>query len=304
MSFLSGLNDVLFAWHGVDGDTRTFWAEIGPILTDTIPRGTGPNKVLDASSFAAPAIDQSAHILATVGPTAPSAIRLRTLGNAIGGGPAVPASFQTTARPAVATGGNGQNVVLAWQRPGDGVICVAVENGGAWSAPTALASSGHGPAVAAANNQYLVAFQGANNQIYGSLNGRAAAPMHPQSGGMGTSDSPALCWWEGRFWMAWKGVPGDNGIWLAGSSDGMNWSTPQSAHPVGGAIATAAGPGLALWKEGLLLAWRGVPGDEKLWWSTQPLGNLAARWQTPQILSPSNNSNAGPSVGSREVDTL
>jgi hypothetical protein len=301
MSFLSALNDVLFAWHGVDGDTR--WAEMGPIVTDTIPKGTGPNRVLDASSFAAPAIDQSARILATVGPTAPSAIRLRTIGNTIGGGPAVPASFQTTARPAV-TGGNGQNVVLAWQRPGDGVICVAVENGGSWSAPSELASSGHGPAVAFANNQYLVAFQGANNQIYGSLNGRAPAPMRPQAGAMLTSDSPALCWWEGRFWMAWKGVPGDNAIWLAGSTDGMNWSAPQLANPVGGAIATAAGPGLAVWQQGLLLAWRGVASDEKLWWSTQPLGNLAARWPTPQILGPANNSNAGPSVGSREVDTL
>jgi hypothetical protein len=306
MAFLSGLNDVLFFWHGVDGDTRTFWAEMGPIMTDTSPTSpkgieTRPNQVLDASSFAPPAIDQSAHILATVGPTAPSAIRLRTIGNPVsfGSGPAVPASFQTTARPAVAG-----NVVLAWQRPGDGVICVAVENGGAWSNPSELASSGHGPAVAVGIHQYLVAFQGANNQIYGSLNGGAPAPMRPQSGAMLTSDSPALLWWENTFWMAWKGVPGDNGIWLAGSTDGMNWSTPQLAQPVGGAILTAAGPGLALWKEGLLLSWRGVPGDEKLWGSTQPLGNLAARWQTPQILSPANNSNAGPSVGSREIDTL
>jgi hypothetical protein len=119
-----------------------------------------------------------------------------------------------------------------------------------------------------------------------------------------TSDSPTLCWWPNNFWMAWKGVPGDYGIWLAYSTDGMNWSTPQPAQPVGGAILTAAGPGLALWKEGLLLAWRGVPNDEKLWWSTQPLGNLAARWQTPQILSPADNSNAGPTVGSREVDRI
>jgi hypothetical protein len=293
MPDLSGLNDVLFFWHGVDGDTRTFWAEMGP--------APGSNHILDASSFAAPAIDQSASILATVGPTAPSAIRLRSVANGtFGAGPAVPASFQTTARPAVAAN------VLAWQRPGDGVICVAVENGGVWSKPSELASSGHGPAVAfdAASRQYLVAFQGANNQIYGSLGGGAPAPMRPQAGGMSTSDSPALCWWEGNFRMAWKGVPGDNGIWLAGSTDGMNWSTPLLAHPVGGAILTAAGPGLAVWREGLLLAWRGVPGDEKLWWSTQPLGNLAASWQTPQILNPANNSNAGPSVGSREVDRI
>ena len=199
MSFLSGLNDVLFAWHGVDGDTGTFWAQMGPIVTDTIPKGTGPYQVLDASSFAAPAIDQSARMLATVGPTAPSAIRLRTIGNAIGGGPAVPASFQTTARPAVATGGNGQNVVLAWQRPGDGVICVAVENGGAWSAPTALASSGHGPAVAAANNQYLVAFQGQATSVNGDgvevrieITGNGAAMLEDFGGSRKSADVTAL----------------------------------------------------------------------------------------------------------------
>ena len=302
MSDVSRLDDVLFAWHGVDGDTRTFWAEMGPAFTDA-PPGIHPNRVLDASSFAGPALDPSAHMLASVGPSAPSGIRLHAIGNSIGAGPAVPANFQTTARPAVATNA-GQHAVLAWQRPGDGVICVSAQNGAGWSTPAELASSGHGPAVAVANNQYLVAFQGANNQIYGSLGGGRPAPIHPQNGGMSTSDSPALCWAAGNFWMAWKGVPGDEQIWLAGSADGMNWSTPQPARPVDGAILTAAGPGLAVWQRGLVLAWRGVNGDQGLWWSTQPLGNLGARWQTPRTLNPGDNSNAGPSLGSREVDTL
>ena len=30
-------NDLIIAWHGVDGDTRNFWAEVGPFLETPVP---------------------------------------------------------------------------------------------------------------------------------------------------------------------------------------------------------------------------------------------------------------------------
>jgi hypothetical protein len=301
-------NDLIIAWHGVDGDTRTFWAELGPYpeapAPTTLPSGIPhPNTVLDASSFAAPGLDPSAQLVATVGPGSPSAIRLRSVGleNSAGTGPAVPAAFQTSARPAVASISGG-GAILAWQRPSDDVICVATEKGGQWSTPAPLTASTHGPAVAFNNRAYLVAFIGANNQIYGSINGGRPIPMHPQQGGMSSSDIPALCWGEGNFWMAWKGVPGDDHIWVAGSQDGTDWSAPQQANPSSGAILASTGPAIAIWQGGLVLAWRGI--DDKLWWSAQRIGNLAAPWQTPVVVSPADNTNAGPTLGTRGVNTF
>ena len=272
---VSRRNDVVVAWHGVEGDTQTWWAELGPVFTAG-PPAILPNRVLDPSSFAAPALDPSALLLASVGPTAPSSITLRDVESwgISGGGPAVPASFQTTARPAVATTDAG-SAVLAWRRPGDDVICVAAQTGEQWSTPAELASSSHGPAVAVRNNnnQFLVAFKGAENQIYGSLDGGPVTPMHPLDGGMFTSDTPALCWGAGNFWMAWKGVPGDEAIWLARSADGINWTVPQTAQPIDGGILTIAGPGLAVWQRGLVLAWRGVTGN-------RPYGGRHSLWAT------------------------
>lgn len=300
-------DDLIIAWHGVDGDTRTFWTEFYPSsgsVPTTLPSGIAAGSVLDANSFAAPGLDPSARLIASVGATAPSSMQLRAVGadNTTGPGPAVPPDFLTISRPAVATI-NGGNAVLAWQRHDD-IIAVSGQNGSQWSDAIHLAPSSYGPAVAVNNRgTYLVAFVGANNQIYGSINGGGPLPMRPQAGGMSSSDTPGLCWGEGNFWMAWKGVPNDNTIWVAGSQDGTDWSAPQQAQPSGGAILTADGPAIAIWQGGLVLAWRGVPNDESLWWSTQRVGNLAAQWQTPVAISPADNSGAGPTLGTRTVNT-
>jgi hypothetical protein len=108
MSYPATNNDLMIAWHGVDGDSRTFPAELGPnseAPAPTTPPPSGiprPNAVLDASSFAAPGLDPAARLVATVGPGSPSAIRLRSMGfeNSTGTGPTVPAAFQTRRRKA------------------------------------------------------------------------------------------------------------------------------------------------------------------------------------------------------------
>jgi hypothetical protein len=101
-------NDLIIACHGVDGDSRSFPAELGPYSeapAPTTPPPSGiprPNAVLDASSFAAPGLGPAARLVATVGPGSPSAIRLRSMGfeNSTGTGPTVPAALQTRRRKA------------------------------------------------------------------------------------------------------------------------------------------------------------------------------------------------------------
>lgn len=303
MSDISIRNLVILAWHGVDGDTATYSAQIGP-YTGKDAAQVSSHQTVDARAFAAPAMDPTAEVLATVGLTSPSPIRLRPVPKqSWTGGPAVPETFVTDARPAVAVT-SARRPVLAWRRPADSVICVAAYNGSKWSSPIALGRSDHGPAAAVnSDNRYLVVFQSpASNQIMGSLSGAAPVAMRPVAGAMLTGGIPALCWGAGNYWMAWKGVPGDEHIWLAKSSDGLHWTAPAAAIPSDGGIFTISGPGLAVWGRGLVLCWRGVTGDQALWWSTHPLASkLESGWQIPRKLNAAHNSNAGPTMGSHSA---
>jgi hypothetical protein len=128
---------------------------------------------------------------------------------------------------------------------------------------------------------------------------------------MFTTHAPALCWGADRFWMAWKGSVDEN-IWLANSPQGIQRSDHSHyADPIDGhcLINTIACPGPAVWQHGLMVVWRGATHDQALWWSTlskQPNKDLdlAAHWQTPQILDPVDNSHAGPNLGSRSIMTV
>jgi hypothetical protein len=334
-------NDVVLAWHGVDGDTQTWWANTGEIPASGTVK-IRPNQLLGIKSFVGPALDPSARLLAHVGQAPPSAITLRRADKngdfSNGGDAAAPSNFQTDARPAVAVADTGE-LVLAW-RVTNGEIWVSTHGripktelpDAKWSEPVMIGTSARGPAVATYTTvatgtpqfHFLVAFQGDHNQIWGSIdarpiNGKLSAPMYPKDGGMFTSHSPALCWAADRFWMAWKGA-GDEKIWLSSRPTNRpdDWTAPRQALFVPGTINTIAGPGLAVCQADkqppaplkLVLAWRGVTGDQALWWSTRPMPKpkheieIGDNWEAPQKIDPSDNSNAGPSVGSRHVGTV
>jgi len=60
----------------------------------------------------------------------------------------------------------------------------------------------------------------------------------------------------------------------------------------------------------LVVAWRGVTGDQALWWSTRVIPKstdeikIVDAWEVAQKIDSTDNSNAGPSVGSRNINTL
>lgn len=101
--------------------------------------------------------------------------------------------------------------------------------------------------------------------------------------------------------MAWKGVPTDERIFWSRSRDGLNWETPREAIPEGGGIRTIAGPAITAWKFGFVLVWRGVTGDQGLWWSTLALNNPFGRWRTPARVDPADNSSSSPTLLSSTV---
>src|SRR5271166_2602725 len=250
---------LLVAWHGVEGDTATWWATTGPLSNNALPK-INANHHFQANSFAGPAVDPSAHLVASVGATAPSLITLQSVdsnGDISGPGPLVPTTtdFHTDARPAVTTTSWG-NVALAWRHFEDHRIRFSAQLPIPWQTPVDVGGvSEHGPAIAAITNdpfrRVLVAFQGVEDwkgkrdQIRGSINGGTQFAMTPHDGGMFTSHAPALCADVDFFWMAWKGGSDEN-IWLSRSPDGVFWTEPHTAQPIKGGINTIAGPGLAV----------------------------------------------------------
>jgi hypothetical protein len=300
---IQNFNSLILAWHGVDGDTRIFLAEM-TTFSDKPPAAWSPGRVI-GQSFAAPAMaanqDGSTKFVAVMGPGSPSAIQFSSI---IGPpGPTVPPSFQTSARPAVAVSAAG-HIRLAWRSP-DGALTSAEQAGSGWGPPTTVGRTSHSPAMAAAGNGFVLAWKPDNGvQIMGATTGGVTKPMHPQDGGMLTSDAPALCNRAGDFLMAWKGVPGDERIFWSRSRDGLNWETPREAIPLGGGIRTIAGPAITAWRLGFVMVWRGVNGDQGLWWSTLGLNDPSGRWSTPARVSLADNSNSSPTLLSCSAQTL
>lgn len=104
----------------------------------------------------------------------------------------------------------------------------------------------------------------------------------------GTSDGPALAV-AGypdftntylKLYMAWKGTPGDTGLYWSQFADGA-WSPQSRIEGVG----SSHGPALASYpvvdaqasSTGLFLAWKGIPGDAGLYYSTYRIG-LDTAW--------------------------
>ncbi|HEY2711830.1 MAG TPA: tachylectin-related carbohydrate-binding protein [Chthoniobacterales bacterium] len=86
----------------------------------------------------------------------------------------------------------------------------------------------------------------------GSLNGPALAT------GFSNGETTGL-------FMAWDGVPGDDGIYFAQNADPafQDW-TDQSPVP---GVGTSARPALAMFNGQMHMAWKGVDGDSTIYWS-------------------------------------
>ncbi len=138
------------------------------------------------------------------------------------------------------------------------------------------------PALVAVGGRALwMAWKGVNDEqgIYYSAfrPDFAGTNWEPQSkvGGVGTSDGPALGVIHGfLLWMAWKGANGDQGIWWS-TYDGVNtWGTQcNGAFQLqcnAGGVGTSDSPALAAIdiSSPSYMAWKGVNGDQGIWWST------------------------------------
>ncbi|WP_155631735.1 hypothetical protein [Burkholderia stagnalis] len=127
------------------------------------------------------------------------------------------------------------------------------------------------PALAAFQDHLYAVWKGAGGDqrmFWSRFDGQQWSAQQEGVGG-GTSGRPALATFQGKLYAAWKGTGGDQRMFWS-SFDGHSWSPQQEG--IGG--GTAVGPSLAVYAVGLppaddrlFAAWRGVEGDQRMFWS-------------------------------------
>ena len=103
--------------------------------------------------------------------------------------------------------------------------------------------------------------------------------------GVGTAESPALAVFNGRLYMAWRGVGDQNLYWT--SFDGTSWAPQQRLDTA----SSSTGPTLAAMNGKLWMAWKGYATDSHIYYSSFD----GARW-APQAVVPGVSTSYGPSL--------
>lgn len=135
-----------------------------------------------------------------------------------------------------------------------------------------------------ANYQTLTGKTTAYQDLRGALDGLSVATDNP----FGTPlQQPGLTVMDGKLYVAWKGLPGDEGIYWTTTANGTNWAAQQHVANVG----TSAGPALAELNNTLYMAWKGIEGDERIFWS-----HFNGTGWAPQQLVPNVGTSVGPKL--------
>jgi len=115
---------------------------------------------------------------------------------------------------------------------------------------------------------------------------------------VGTSVGPALAVYQNKLYGAWKGAGGDEGIYWS-AFDGNSWSAfgaPQAKIP---SVGTTVGPSLAVYKNKLYAAWKGIKGDDGIYWSAFD-GTAWSAFGPAQAKVPNVGTNWAPSIAAIE----
>jgi hypothetical protein len=161
---------------------------------------------------------------------------------------------------------------------GDESIWWSSFDGQSW-APQQRIAGGAGtsiaPSVAVFNGRLYAAWKGVTGDEriwWSSFDGQSWAPQEHIVDGVGTtvgtSIGPSIAVFNSRLYAAWKGVTGDERIWWS-SFDGRSWAPQlQIVDGVGTSIGSSVGPSIAVFNGRLYAVWKGIFGDQHIWWSS------------------------------------
>ncbi|HYD39169.1 MAG TPA: hypothetical protein VEA60_16240, partial [Allosphingosinicella sp.] len=192
----------------------------------------------------------------------------------------------TAAAPALATVARpgptpSTDIVMAWRGvDGDQGLYWCRHNETGWFPQQKVngVGSSHGPALANFGG-LVMAWKGIKGDqgIYYSRLGSNGWGPQANVRGIGTSASPALVVFNGRLYMFWKGIEGDSTLyysWLE-SGPGAIWQPQRRVayadYATSGGVwkypGSVSGPSATVRGNRILLAWRGVQGDQGIYFS-------------------------------------
>jgi hypothetical protein len=294
---------LLLVWHGVPGDDHLWSATRSAILSG--PSGWSAPQMSGITSTGGPGVAQLGNFAYQGAPGSKQAYLFSASYSLQGtGGPAAPIAgpsgpFQSATRPALG-GLYADWPVLAWRRLTDGATVTSARTQNGWTSEVAVGRTSHAPAVSS-DGQLLVWKDADGPQMKFSVrNGggwSGQQQLIPVGGAVLTTAAPALAQARGgdsyRWAMAWRGLE-DTGQIYWSTSRAQGWNDAIPAIPKSGAIWTSDGPAIYRWRGGLTMAWKGVNGDARLWWSD--FDPAAGKWEIPQVVAGA-NSDSGPGLG-------
>jgi hypothetical protein len=202
----------------------------------------------------------------------------------------------TADRPALAVAGPptfvgsppAERLCMVWRGERDNRnLSWSIYDGTNWSPERECGfASTHGPTltsfgVGSGETAYFLAWKGARDDsgIYWAarMSWNSSWGNQIPLAGVGTSCSPSAVEYNGRIYLAWKGV-NDIGVWYSVREAADSW-TPQ--RRIGGA-ETRDSPCLISWADHLYLFWRGPDGDSRIRYSW--LESPTADWQPARIV--------------------
>ncbi len=126
-----------------------------------------------------------------------------------------------------------------------------------------------GPGLATFQGSRFMAWRGidGDDDLYYATNDGSGWSDQIHLGDRGSGNSPALAIFNGRLFMAWRGAGDDQRLYWASFPD-ENRTPPWSDQQVLPDRGSFRGPSLAVFSDQLFMAWRGVVGDQHLYWST------------------------------------
>lgn len=175
--------------------------------------------------------------------------------------------------------------------------------------------SSHGPRIAIIGGTPTVVWKGVNDdhrifitRFVGGWQGQSVVPN------VGTSAAPAICQdIDGGARLLWRGINDDQVLWTTASSPGsvpiwqpqqkLTWTVTGNGT-VGtistGTAGSAGGPSLVLVGNVVQAAWRGINGDQGLWFTQLAKdvvsgGTVVNEWSN-QANVPNTGSSDGPSI--------
>jgi hypothetical protein len=254
------------AWKGVPGDTRMFWSSCDGTNWSNEEKGVG----IGTSDGPSLAVFNNRLYAAWKGVPGDTRIFYSSFdGNGWSGEAPIPLAG-TSSGPSLAAY-NGR-LYAAWKGvPGDNRMWWSSLEGSSWSVPKVGVGQGtsDGPSLAVFDGYLYAAWKGEGNDTamyYSHFDGNQWLG-ETKGVGIGTSEGPRLAVYNNHLFAAWKGVPNDTRMFWS-VFDGNTWSVEWQGVGVGAGAGTSDGPSIAPFNNQLYAAWKGVPNDTRMFWST------------------------------------